>query len=128
MATHVFRVIVRGRFGELDETTRERLLADVDDHEAMRAAFTRDGTLTYDRRLDFFSFRYEVRVSVDDGPEPSSTPSDATEVAFAEAVRRADEHLSVRGLSYRHLEPTGSDLTRIWETERTEGSAARGRT
>lgn len=108
MATHIYRVTVRGRFADLDEAARSALLEEADDHEALRAAFTVDGTLTYDRRLDFFSFRYEVRVRSDEGEDP-------TERAFAEAVARAHRHLTQRGLGYRHLNPTGSDLTRIWD-------------
>lgn len=107
MATHIYRVTVRGRFADLDDDARATLLADAEAHEALRAAFTREGTLTYDHRLDFFSFRYEIRATSDDGADP-------TERAFAAAVARADEHLTAQGLGYRHLKPTGSDLTRIW--------------
>lgn len=108
MSTHVYRVIVRGRFDELDQSMRSELLADADTHDAMRAAFSREGTLTYDQRLDFFSFRFEVRVNSDD-------VLDTTEAAFETATEQARIYLERRGLGYRHLKPTGTDLTRIWD-------------
>lgn len=110
MSTHVYRVIVRGRFDALEPHQREVLSDEAVEHEPLRAAFSREGTLTYDERLDFFSFRYEVRVRSEDGSDP-------TEAAFAEAVSRADSYLSARGLRYRHLKPTGSDLTRVWDDD-----------
>jgi hypothetical protein len=108
MSTHVYRVIVRGRIDALDDEQRDELRAEAPDHEALRAAFTREGTLTYDDRLDFFSFRYEVRVRSDDGSDP-------TEKAFDQAVARAASFLDGRGIAYRYLKPTGTDLTRIWD-------------
>ena len=110
MSTHVYRVIVRGRFDDLEPHQRETLLSEAPEHEALKAAFSREGTFTYDHRLDFFSFRYEVRSSSDDGSDP-------TETAFGEAVARAGSYLSDRGIRYRHLKPTGSDLTRIWDDD-----------
>lgn len=110
MTTHIYRVIVRGRFDDLGPTSRAELLAAADDHDALRAAFTRAGTLVYDRRLDFFSLRYEVRVSSDENADP-------TAAAFADAVEKASRYLAERGLGFRHLVPTGSDLTRIWEND-----------
>lgn len=113
MSTHVYRVIVRGRFDGLGQPERDELLAEADAHEALKASFTREGTLTYDNRLDFFSFRYEVRVTSDDG-------SDTTADAFAAAVRQAGSYLDRRGFGYKGLKPTGTDLTRIWDADDSE--------
>ncbi|MFC6088174.1 DUF6204 family protein [Saccharothrix lopnurensis] len=64
---HTYRVLVRGRFTDLDDAGRARLLAAVDRHDALTNGFTAEGALTYDRSLDFFSFRVELRAEV--GPD-----------------------------------------------------------
>lgn len=61
---HTYRVLVRGRFTDLDDAGRERLLAAVDRHNALTNGFTDEGSLTYDRTLDFFSFRVQFRAEV----------------------------------------------------------------
>jgi hypothetical protein len=101
----IFRVIVRGRFGSLDEAQRDALRAELDGHELASHRFTPTGTLAYDRRLDFFSVRVEVRV--EDGDD-----------APAEAFRRAEElavaELARRQLPWRDLRPTGSNMADVW--------------
>ena len=42
------RVTVRGRFGELGHEARAYLRANQDQHDVSRAAYTIEGTLTYD--------------------------------------------------------------------------------
>ena len=69
MAMHIYRVTVRGRFGDLATSTREALLATVDDHDFIHARFTPDGTVAYDAALGHFTFRYELRVLDDDGDD-----------------------------------------------------------
>lgn len=61
MSDRTFRVLVRGRFTEVPESRRGRLLADVDRHDALLAEFTEAGTLTYDRSRTAFSVRCVVR-------------------------------------------------------------------
>ena len=39
----IYRVVVRGHFAGLDGGTRDRLLADVEQHHIFRSAFTADG-------------------------------------------------------------------------------------
>ncbi len=51
---YIFRVMVRGRFAEMSESHRTRLVEALDDHHVTRAAYTGEGTLTYDSRLDSF--------------------------------------------------------------------------
>jgi hypothetical protein len=63
METRRYRTIVRGRFRDLDETRGAALVADAAGHDALKAAFTEDGTFTYDRTLKFFAFRYQFDVT-----------------------------------------------------------------
>ncbi|MEU5692832.1 DUF6204 family protein [Actinosynnema sp. NPDC020468] len=66
MAEHTYRILVRGRFTDLDDAGRTRLLAEVDRHSMITNGFSDTGNLTYDRGLDFFSFRVELRAEVAD--------------------------------------------------------------
>ena len=102
----IFRVIVRGRFGTLDDEQRTALQAALDGDDLSNYRFTPSGTLAYDRRLDFFSVRVEVRV--DDG-------DDAAAAAFAEAEARAVAELTRLGLPWREgLRTTGSNMADVW--------------
>jgi len=104
----IFRIIVRGRFDGLDDARRAELRAVVDDHDLLRnAQFTQLGAFTYDRRVDFFSYRVEVRVDADD-------PATAEADAFARAIVLATADLERRGLAGRDLRATGQDMAEIW--------------
>jgi hypothetical protein len=105
----IFRIIVRGRFGPLDTAQRAALLAAADEHDMARAGplFTADGTLSYDRRVDFFSVRAEVRVDED-------APDAAREVAFERALAVATAQLDRRGVPYRDLRPSGTNMADVW--------------
>ena len=110
MSLHVFRVIVRGRFGALDGHQRAALLTAADDHDmvAAGALFTAAGTLSYDRRIDFFSYRIEVRVDED-------SPGAARAAAFEQAVALATADLERRGLPWRDLRTEGTDMASVWD-------------
>ncbi len=58
MATHIHRVIVRGFFDGLDDEQRAWLRAEQPDHDILRSAFSREGSLTYEPNLSAFSFRF----------------------------------------------------------------------
>jgi hypothetical protein len=103
---HIYRVIVRGFFGELDGPTRAGLLAEADEHEPLAAAFTTAGTLTYDRRLVAFSLRYEMR-RADDADDPSAAVS-------AEALARATDELRRAGIPYTGLRVQAIDMADAW--------------
>jgi hypothetical protein len=104
----IFRVIVRGRFDGLDDDRRAALVAAVDDHDLLgNAQFTNAGAFTYDRRVDFFSYRFEVRVDADD-------PRTATADAFERACALASADLERRGLAGRDLRATGQDMADVW--------------
>jgi Family of unknown function (DUF6204) len=101
----IFRVIVRGRFGPLDDERRDVLRAELDGHELASYRFTPTGTLAYDRRVDFFSVRVEVRV--EDGDE-------AQHAAFERATELAIAELGRRDLPWRDLKPTGANMADVW--------------
>jgi hypothetical protein len=99
----IFRVLVRGRFGELDDDVRARLLAEADDHDVLGAAFTEHGTLTYDRSLDFFTCRYQLRLD------------EADETAAADhAVTKATGDLAAFGVPHGDLTATVIDMASVW--------------
>ena len=108
MGVQVFRVIVRGQFDGLDDDGRAQLRAGLDDVDPAASLFTVDGTLGYDKRLDFFAFRIEIRVQVDEDA------GDATQEAFDEATLRLLQHLDARGLGCKRLKPTGVNMASMW--------------
>ncbi|MGC4193087.1 MAG: DUF6204 family protein [Thermomicrobiales bacterium] len=65
METRRYRTIARGRFGPLTADQKAALLADAPAHDALKAAFTEEGTFTYDRALAFFAFRHQFDVTAD---------------------------------------------------------------
>ena len=108
MGLHMYRVLVRGRFGDLDPATRDRLIAEADSHSVFDAEFTRAGTLTYDRMLVGFTFRYEMRESGDD-PLGAVT---------ARAIEQANSDLDSAGIAHGELSVAASDMADVWGTRR----------
>ncbi len=94
MTERTYRVLVRGRFANLDE----RLWADVDD---LRPEFTEAGSMLYDSSLHTFTFRYQVRVRND-------TPADSDVEAVIVAEEQAKADLAARGIGYRDLTVMGA--------------------
>ncbi len=101
----VYRVVVRCQFDGLDDDQRAALLAEADDHDFLKSAFTEWGTFTYDRRLVAFNLRYEVR-DADDGDDPL----DPVEVGLARARHQLDQW----GLGHKHLRATATDMATVW--------------
>lgn len=108
----IFRVIVRGRFGELGPAYRAALLDAVHEHDVVSSAlgFTPSGTFAYDERIDFFTYRVEVRLTDEEVSDVEST----RDLAFARAVEVAAADLENRGLPWRSLTPTGSNMSDVW--------------
>jgi Family of unknown function (DUF6204) len=102
----IFRVTVRGRFFDLSQASRAYLSDAQDQHDVSRAEFTREGTLTYDSRVDFFSFRYEVR----------TRGIGADEVAAQVALGEVEQFMKTMGFGYRGLKVTVSDMSMVWAT------------
>jgi hypothetical protein len=105
MSLTIFRATVKGRFADLDEAARARLAAELDQHDVLVAGgYGETGSLTYDRALDFFRYRVQVRAGGDD--------------AEAEAVDRALEmalaELDRLGVGHRDLDVTTTDMASMW--------------
>ncbi|TRV78801.1 hypothetical protein FKN01_11450 [Streptomyces sp. 130] len=97
---HTYRVIVRGTFQDLTDAARERLLAEVEEHGLAAMQFTEEGSLTYDRVLKHFSFRYVVVSDAEDGEE----------MAGVIAEDRARTALSEAGYGHGELRSTATDM------------------
>ncbi|WP_405939713.1 DUF6204 family protein [Streptomyces sp. NBC_00726] len=97
---HTYRVIVRGTFQDLTDAARERLLAEVEEHGLAAMQFTEEGSLTYDRVLKHFSFRYVVVSDAEDGEE----------MAGAIAEDRAQTTLREAGYGHGELRSTATDM------------------
>src|SRR3984957_14000993 len=100
----IMRVTVRGRFGELSDQALGYLHANQDEHDVSRAAYTLEGTLTYDALIDFFSIRYEIRLG----------ENDPDQLAAARANSEADLFLRTMGLAYRDLKTAVMDMADMW--------------
>jgi Family of unknown function (DUF6204) len=98
---HTYRVTVRGRFTDLDDTGRARLLSVADQHDMLAAGgFTEDGALTYDRALDFFSFRVQLRAEV------GANDRAVCDRGLALAARAVD----ALGVDFRDLRASATDM------------------
>ena len=101
----VFRVTVRGRFGDLADTARARLRAHAAEHDIFLSAYTAEGTFVYDDRIDFFNVRYEIRI--DGGPDDAS----------AAGLKAADTFLGTMGYAHRGLKATVVDTSSMWDDD-----------
>ncbi|MEW1688409.1 DUF6204 family protein [Streptomyces sp. NPDC091265] len=97
---HTYRVIVRGTWDGLTDAARERLLAEVEEHGLAAMQFSEEGSLTYDRVLKHFSFRYVV----------VSDAADGEEMAAAIAEDRAETYLGGRGYGHGELRSSTTDM------------------
>ncbi|MFJ1885215.1 DUF6204 family protein [Streptomyces sp. NPDC088137] len=95
---HTYRVIVRGTWDGPTDEARARLLSE--DHGLSAMQFTEEGSLTYDRVLKHFSFRYVVVCDAEDGEE----------MAAAIAEDRAETYLDERGYGHGALRSTVTDM------------------
>jgi hypothetical protein len=105
MSLTIFRATVKGRFAEVDEVARGRLVAELDEHDVLVAGgYGEAGSLTYDRALDFFRYRVQVRA---EGDDPEGVAVDrALEMALAELDRL--------GVGHRDLDVTTTDMASMW--------------
>ncbi len=102
MSTRAFRIKVRGEFKDLTDDQRADLLARAAEHDALSAAFTPEGHLSYDLAArPFFTFRFA---------ESGETEEDlAVATERAEAAARA--WLDERGLGFKLLQSQAEDLS-----------------
>lgn len=97
---HTYRVLVRGRFTDLDDAGRAKLKAVADQHDMLAAGFSEAGSLAYDHALDFFSFRVEL----DDTEEKA-----ACDRGKALAARAVED----LGVDFRDLKASATDMNTI---------------
>ncbi|MFC4857980.1 DUF6204 family protein [Actinophytocola glycyrrhizae] len=97
---HTYRVLVRGRFTELDDEGRARLRAVAGEHDMLAAGFTEAGSLAYDHALDFFSFRVEL-------------PAEAEKAACERGKARAAAAVDGLGVDFRDLKASATDMDLI---------------
>ena len=111
--SRVYRVTVRGRFGDLTEQARHYLVSNQAEHEIFNSGYTSEGTFTYDSRIDFFNFRYEVRV-IDDEPQAAAETNSLVETeAFLRTMKFGYRDLkveSVEAATARFVEAGGTVL------------------
>ncbi|MEV6838005.1 DUF6204 family protein [Streptomyces sp. NPDC051133] len=101
MSTRTFRITVRGVFDGLTDEQRAALLADAAQHDVLRAAFTPEGTLTYDiAARPAFVFRFAAT------GEEEEDILEATE----QAEETAKAWLGERGYGFKNLRSTAEDL------------------
>jgi hypothetical protein len=111
LPARVYRVTIRGRFGDLTGVARSYLVGNQADHEIFNSGYTAEGTFTYDSRIDFFNFRYEVRV-IDDEPQAA---------AETHALVETEAFLRTMKFSYRDLKVESVDASAIWADPRING-------
>jgi hypothetical protein len=102
----VFRVTVRGRFGELPDRARRYLAGAVEQHSIFVSAYTPEGTFTYDEKIAFFNLRYELRVGGDDRPA----------MAELQGLEEAEMFLKTMGFTHRGLTAKVVDMSAVWPT------------
>jgi Family of unknown function (DUF6204) len=104
----IFRVTVRGQFKDLTDEARAYLVAAAEEHDLFMSSFTQEGTFTYDKRLQFFNLRYEVREATeatDATPEKTAVNPDVI------ALREAELFLRTLRITHGPLRAAVMDMT-----------------
>ena len=105
--THIFRVTVKGRFGDLDHDDRARLRDNLDRFDYSLAGYTDAGTFMYDATIDFFTFRVQLREVGDDW-------QDAHDAVCVRGEALAQRQLDELEVGSRELTVRASDMADIW--------------
>jgi hypothetical protein len=96
VAEHTYRVLVRGRFADLTDDQRAHLREQLKGFDFLHSGgFSEEGALTFDEKLDFFSYRVVLAAS--------AKPDDA-------GLRRATAALDALGVDYRGLRASVTDM------------------
>lgn len=98
-----YRVTVRGKFDSLTDDAKRQLLEELDHHDALHAQFTPEGSFTYDKALNAFSFRYVVE-------DEENNPEEAQGNAHTFAELAATELLTEKGYGFRDLRVESMDM------------------
>ncbi|MFI7103379.1 DUF6204 family protein [Streptomyces sp. NPDC050161] len=115
MSTRTFRITVRGVFDGLGTDQRAELLSRAAEHDILHAAFTPEGSLSYDLAArPAFTFRF-----LDSGEE---------EADILEATERAEDAakawLAERGYGHKNLRSNAEDLSQAPLGKRQRRAAA----
>lgn len=96
MAEHTYRVLVRGRFADLTDEQRTALRERLKGFDFLReGGFSEEGALTYDDKLDFFSYRVVLTAA--------EKPDEA-------GLRRATTALDELGVDFQGLKAKVTDM------------------
>lgn len=116
VTTRTFRITVRGVFDGLSASQRAELLAHASEHDVLRAAFTREGHLSYDvAARTAFTFRFE----------DSGEAEEDIVAATARAEAAARDWLTGRGYGFAKLRAQAEDLSQAPLGKRRRREAAR---
>lgn len=117
MSERTFRVMVRGSFDALTAEQRAELLARAAEHDVLNAAFTAEGSLTYDLAMrPFFTFRY-----LEHGEREEDIVA-AGELAQA----KAEAWLAERGYAHKGLKVSAEDMALMPLAKRQRKARAAG--
>ena len=103
MSPRTIRVTVRGAFDALSAEQRGELQSRAAEHDVAYAAYTAEGSLTYDPARPFFTFRVADTVE--------SEQDIPAAVARAEAAAAA--YLSERGYGFKNLSSQAVDMSQV---------------
>lgn len=116
MSERTIRVTVRGAFAGLTAEQRADLLAHAAEHDIAFAAYTADGSLTYDiAARPFFTFRKAETVAGE-----QDIPA-----AVARAEAAAAAYLTGRGYGFKNLSSQAADMSQVPLGKRGRKLAAR---
>jgi len=116
MSTRTIRVTVRGAFAGLTAEQRADLLSRAAEHDVASAAFTPEGSLTYDiAARPFFTFRFSDTVE-----QEQDIPA-----AVTRAETAAGAYLTGRGLGFKNLSSQAVDMSQVPLGKRGRRLAAR---
>jgi len=116
MDKRTIRVTVRGAFDGLTADQRAELLARAADHDVAFAAYTAEGSLTYDiAARPFFTFRVAETVEREQDIPAAVTRAESTAAAY----------LSARGYGFKNLSSQSADMSQVPLGKRGRKLAAR---
>ncbi|MFI7545457.1 DUF6204 family protein [Actinoplanes sp. NPDC049599] len=116
MSTRPIRITVRGAFAGLTAEQRADLLSRAAEHDIATAAYTPEGSLTYDvATRPFFTFRFADTVAGEQDIPAAVTRAQATAAA----------RLTGRGLGFKNLTSHAVDMSQVPLGKRGRRLAAR---
>ncbi|MCQ8769829.1 DUF6204 family protein [Streptomyces telluris] len=103
MSSTTYQVLTKGKFAQLSDEQRVALQAVASQHDVFSARFTEEGTVTYERALNGFTFRVLIPA---DEKDPEALVHGMAEELCTAAVRRL-------GADCRDLQSVSTDRASI---------------